>query len=65
MCLRISVNLHDMLYQGITRAKMFFFNENPSGRILNRFARDVENVDSVLPHVLADVLDVSNSYLVQ
>lgn len=59
MCVRISVNLHDMLYQGITRAKMLFFNNNPSGRILNRFSRDIENVDSVVPHTLVEVLDVS------
>lgn len=59
MCLRVSINLHDMLYQGITRAKMTFFNNNPSGRILNRFSGDIENVDSVLPHTLEDVIDVS------
>lgn len=59
MCVRISVNLHDMLYQGITRAKMFFFNNNPSGRILNRFSTDIERVDSDLPQTLVDVLDVS------
>lgn len=59
MCTRISINLHDMLYHGITRAKMFFFNNNPSGRILNRFSRDIETVDSTLPNTLVDVLDVS------
>lgn len=60
LCLRISVNLHNMLYQGIIRAKMVFFNNNPTGRILNRFSRDIENVDSSLPHTLSDVLDVSS-----
>lgn len=59
MCLRISINLHDMIFRGITRAKMIFFNNNPSGRILNRFARDINNVDSLLPNIMVDVLDVS------
>lgn len=61
MCLRISINLHDMIFRGVTRAKMIFFNNNPSGRILNRFARDINNVDSLLPNIIIDVLDVSNT----
>ena len=59
MCLRISINLHDMIFRGVTRAKMIFFNNNSSGRILNRFAIDVNNVDSMLPNVIFDVLKVS------
>lgn len=61
LCLRVSINLHDKLFRGITRARMIFFNNNPSGRILNRFARDINNVDSLLPMVLVDVIDVSMS----
>lgn len=59
LCLRVSINMHDNLFRGITRARMIFFNNNPSGRILNRFARDISNVDSLLPVVLIDVIDVS------
>lgn len=59
LCLRVSINLHDKLFRGITRAKMLFYNTNPSGRILNRFARDINNVDSLLPMVLIDCIDVS------
>lgn len=60
MCLRISINLHDMIFRGVTRAKMIFFNNNPSGRILNRFARDINNVDSMLPNAMIDVIKVSD-----
>lgn len=59
LCLRVSINLHDKLFRGISRAKMLFYNTNPSGRILNRFARDISNVDSLLPMVLIDCIDVS------
>lgn len=59
MCVRASINLHDMLFRGVTRAKMIFFNNNPSGRILNRFAGDISNVDSILPRNLFDVSEVS------
>lgn len=59
MGIRISINLHDMIFRGITRAKMIFFNINPSGRILNRFARDINIVDSMLPSSMLYVMDVS------
>lgn len=59
LCLRTSVNLHDKLFRGIARAQMVFFNTNPSGRILNRFARDIGNVDFILPTTLLDCIDVS------
>lgn len=61
VCLRISINLHDMIFRSITRAKMIFFNNNPSGRILNRFAKDINNVDSLLPNNMFEVFDVSSN----
>lgn len=63
LCLRISINLHDKMFRGITRTSMLFYNTNPSGRILNRFARDINNVDSVLPTILVDVIDVMPKFL--
>lgn len=60
MCIRISINLHDMIFRGVSRATMAFFNNNPSGRILNRFARDINSVDSMLPKIMVDILDVSH-----
>ncbi|XP_053698234.1 probable multidrug resistance-associated protein lethal(2)03659 [Sabethes cyaneus] len=56
VCLRISMNLHDRMFRGITRATMQFFNNNPSGRILNRFAGDIGTIDSHLPQTLLDCL---------
>lgn len=60
ICIRISINFHDMIFRGISRAKMIFFNNNPSGRILNRFSRDIDCVDSSLPNSMIDVFDVNN-----
>lgn len=59
MCIRISNNLHNMLYEGVVRAKMSFFHKNSSGRILNRFSKDIGSIDNVLPVVLVDTLIVS------
>lgn len=59
VCLRISTNLHDMIFRSVSRAKMMFFSTNPSGRILNRFAKDMYRVDTSLPMCMVDVIDVS------
>lgn len=59
MCLRISINLHRIIFDGVSRAKMIFFHNNPSGRILNRFSKDINNVDTLLPITMIDICNVS------
>ncbi|CRL07776.1 CLUMA_CG020730, isoform A [Clunio marinus] len=56
MSLRISMNLHDQLFKGVTRAIMFFFHSNSTGRILNRFSKDMGTIDSLLPTVVIDCI---------
>jgi ATP-binding cassette subfamily C (CFTR/MRP) protein 4 len=34
MCMRASVNLHNAMFSSITRATMWFFNNNPSGKYI-------------------------------
>lgn len=63
MCLKASRNLHDKLFRGITRATMYFFNTNPSGRILNRFSKDIGSIDTTLPVALMDCLLVSREQI--
>lgn len=58
MCLRISKNLHDKLYYGVTRATMVFFHQNSTGRVLNRFSKDIGSIDSQLPVIIADCIEV-------
>nr|XP_036233399.1 probable multidrug resistance-associated protein lethal(2)03659 isoform X1 [Bactrocera oleae]XP_036233400.1 probable multidrug resistance-associated protein lethal(2)03659 isoform X1 [Bactrocera oleae] len=56
---RSSIALHNAMFRGLTRASMYFFHTNPSGRILNRFSKDLGQVDEILPTVLMDVLQIA------
>lgn len=58
-CLEIATSLHEQMFRGVTRAKMQFFHMNSSGRILNRFTKDMGCVDTSLPEVIADCANVS------
>jgi len=51
-CLIASRVLHDSMLKNIMHAKMGFFNVTPSGRILNRVAKDVDIIDITLPPIL-------------
>ncbi|XP_049883671.1 probable multidrug resistance-associated protein lethal(2)03659 [Pectinophora gossypiella] len=55
-CIRASARLHDHMFRGVTNAPMWFFHHNPSGRILNRFSKDIGQVDTLLPVALVDCL---------
>ncbi|XP_060535204.1 probable multidrug resistance-associated protein lethal(2)03659 isoform X2 [Cylas formicarius] len=54
-----STNLHNFIFSKIIRAKMRFYNTNSSGRILNRFSKDMGNIDEYIPSVLVDVIEVA------
>ncbi|KAM6551932.1 hypothetical protein CsatB_001740 [Cannabis sativa] len=43
--LRAARRLHDTMLHAILRAPMVFFHTNPTGRIINRFAKDLGDVD--------------------
>lgn len=58
MCLRASMNLHDKIFNGIIRSQMIFFYLNTTGRILNRFSKDIGVIDSQLPVVVVDCIKV-------
>lgn len=58
-CLKASHRIHEKLLQSVIRAQMYFFNTNSSGRIVNRFSKDLYDIDYYLALVLYDLTLVS------
>ena len=54
--LNASTILHDNMLAGVLRAPMAFFDTTPKGRIVNRFAKDVDYVDRSIPMTFAGML---------
>lgn len=50
--LRASGVLHKKMLNRILKAPMSFFDTTPTGRVVNRFAKDVDVTDSAMPMVI-------------
>nr|CAH7760502.1 unnamed protein product [Callosobruchus chinensis] len=57
-CLTVSTRLHKSMMDNIVYSSMLFFSKNPSGRILNRFSKDIGSLDELLPVTLLDTVQI-------
>ncbi|XP_061760631.1 ATP-binding cassette sub-family C member 4-like [Nerophis ophidion] len=46
--------LHNRMFNAVLRTPVYFFDINPIGRILNRFSKDISQMDSMLPLTFVD-----------
>ncbi|KAG9492340.1 hypothetical protein GDO78_000707 [Eleutherodactylus coqui] len=54
--LRASTKLHDLLFQKVLCSPIKLFDTTPLGRILNRFTKDVDEVDIRLPNQMEQLM---------
>jgi len=54
--IRAARRLHNNMFSCVLKSPVRFFDLTPNGRILNRFSKDVGNMDELLPACLIDVL---------
>lgn len=52
LCIVIARKLHSELVNGIMHAPLSFYDRTPTGRILARFSKDIDVIDTDLPEAL-------------
>ncbi|CAN7975420.1 unnamed protein product, partial [Ixodes persulcatus] len=58
VALSSSTTLHQLMLDSVMRAPLQFFDVTPSGRLLNRFGKDIDQLDVQLPLMAHFTLDV-------
>ncbi|KAF5286348.1 hypothetical protein FQR65_LT12642 [Abscondita terminalis] len=56
MCTKASIYLHNTTFRNVIHGTLKFFLSNPSGRILNRFSKDMGTIDELLPTCIMDTI---------
>ncbi|XP_017069976.2 LOW QUALITY PROTEIN: probable multidrug resistance-associated protein lethal(2)03659 [Drosophila eugracilis] len=59
MAKKASICLHNTMFKTLLRASMYFYNTNNHGRILNRFSKDISQVDEILPPMMVDIIQIA------
>lgn len=54
--LRASVKLHKEMLERVLSSTMAFFDTTPVGRIINRFSKDMDEIDMMIPTHIKDIL---------
>uniref|UniRef100_A0A8C5EMV1 Cystic fibrosis transmembrane conductance regulator n=1 Tax=Gouania willdenowi TaxID=441366 RepID=A0A8C5EMV1_GOUWI len=57
--LTVSKRLHEQMFSAVLRAPMAVLNTMKTGRIMNRFTKDMATIDDMLPLVLFDLIQLT------
>ena len=55
--IKAASNIHKDFLNKVLRAPMSFFDTTPTGRIVNRFSKDIESIDHGLPERMGEMID--------
>uniref|UniRef100_T1JBI7 ABC-type glutathione-S-conjugate transporter n=1 Tax=Strigamia maritima TaxID=126957 RepID=T1JBI7_STRMM len=55
-CIKASKAVHGTMLSNVLRCPMSFFDTTPLGRILNRFSKDIDIVDTTIPMILRPLI---------
>lgn len=62
-CMKSSIHLHNNMFHHLLQSYMRFFDTNPSGRILNRFSKDMGIMDEIIPRTMLEAIQVNTYYV--
>ncbi|XP_055852918.1 multidrug resistance-associated protein 1 isoform X3 [Episyrphus balteatus] len=62
-CIYCSKEMHEFIIGNVMRFPMEFFDTTPLGRIINRFSKDIDTVDNVLPMGVRSLISQSFAVL--
>ena len=57
-------SIHAQMLRSVLGAPLSFFDSSPTGRVLNRFLQDMQNIDSYVPNVITDQITRTLSVLI-
>eukprot|EP00392_Amoebophrya_sp_AT5.2_P010444 g10504.t1 len=63
--LKASVFMHEKMLTSLLNAPLSFFDITPTGRILNRFLQDMQNIDNYVPTVITQQVQNTLTMLTQ
>nr|XP_033342250.1 multidrug resistance-associated protein 4-like [Megalopta genalis] len=58
VCCRATLNIHNAMFSSVLRTRLSFFHRNQSGRIFNRFSKDMGTIDELLPMTILESVQV-------
>lgn len=56
---RAAARLHERMYGSVASARLEWFEARDAGRVLNRFSRDVQQIDETIPSAAVNALQAS------